>query len=304
MSEAFRGNAAILHDLFNHEAGSAAEDTSLLGLDDSDSEEDSAGSFVRIEDKYLVNKQAGTALLKLLETQLAPDYPVPGTTFTLIESLYLESPDCHVLRSHFGSAEERFKLRSRRYGNNGNWTDDTIFLELKKKRKRDGLCRKERFRIRPADYQAMLDGQLLEVTPELLAMNGDIKPKRLAKRVKRVNKLVQTFGLSCQSRVIYRRKAYEKDGFRVTVDDSLRFENLRSMESSIASAVLDEIHESSTWRRFSEARAQIGDSFLVEVKHSGEIPAWVTEFLSQVGARKVSFSKYCYSLVSSLEGGN
>jgi hypothetical protein len=298
LSDAFRGNAAFLHDLYHHDSGSHAE-SGLFGSEEAD--EEGAGSFVRIEDKYLVDKKSGPALLRMLETQLAPDYPVPGTSFTLIESLYLESPDCQVLRSHFGSAEERFKLRSRRYGNDGNWTDDTIFLELKRKRKRDGVCRKERFRIRPDEYQALLGGQLIEVTPELLAMNSDLKPKRLAKRVKRVNQLVQELGLTCQSRVTYRRKAYEKDGLRVTVDDSLGFENLRPLEHDLATNVLGEIHESTTWPKFAEARERVGECFLVEVKHSGQVPAWVTEFFAQVGASKVSFSKYCYSVVETLE---
>src|SRR5687767_9605868 len=99
----------------------------------------------RIEEKFIMPARLKPSLLEALERNLKPNYPHPGTRFTLIESIYFDSDALSLFREHFTSPLKRFKLRTRRYGPNGLWSLNDALIELKAKEGR--VTRKLRTRV-------------------------------------------------------------------------------------------------------------------------------------------------------------
>lgn len=258
-----------------------------------------AGTFERIEDKFFVPRSAETELYHWLHQTLRPSYPDPKTRFTAIQSLYLDTDDLEIFNSHFRALPSRFKLRTRRYAPDGVWPQTAESL-LELKVKKEGVCRKTRFRLGRMDHCLLLEGHSITLTPGLRNLNQDLELPQLEKRLTRTNHLVSKLGLRPRCMVTYVRHAFEKDGLRVTVDRDLSYQILRPVRPEIAEASIEQ-------PTFESARAMRrnfinGTPLVVEVKHDGTVPAWLRSLLAAIGAREVSFSKYCYSMTDHLTG--
>jgi SPX domain protein involved in polyphosphate accumulation len=251
-----------------------------------------AETFVRIEDKFLIPRERSTELFRLLDENLDPSYPNPGMNFNLIESLYFDTDNLDVYRSHFMQLDTRFKMRIRRYATNGEWKDDAVHLELKAKEM--GVSKKARFKIGPSECSVLALGQRLPLSLELVRRNQKLGALVLLKRMSRINNLVTRLSLRPQGKVTYVRRAYERDGLRVTVDDQIRYQ----MITPPSAAVRQDIAKQEIWKTAQAMRETFRreDHLVLEVKHSGVVPEWVTKFVQGVGREKASFSKYCFSI--------
>lgn len=246
-------------------------------------------SFVRIEDKFVIPKTHLPALLNLLNLNLKPSYFEAGTEFNVIESLYFDSESLKVYQDHFKSGANRFKLRLRTYAPNGKYPVETEPVHLEMKQKSDGVCRKFRFKVGPAEKQELLQGKPI---PPAMALRK--KKATLRERVLQVNATIGFHKLRPQARITYQRLAFEKDGLRVTVDDKITAEILTPVDAAVCSLVAQS-------DGFRKAKAMIeryngGEVVIVEVKHSGTIPTWISEFFATSKIKTASFSKYAYAI--------
>ncbi len=251
-----------------------------------------AETFVRIEDKFLIPRERSLELFELLESNLEPSYPQAGTQFNLIESLYFDTENLDVFRSHFQQLESRFKMRIRRYATNGEWKDDAVHLELKAKEM--GVSKKARFKIGPTECSILSLGQRIPLSLELVRRNQKLGALTLLKRMSRINSLVSRLSLRPQGRITYLRRAYERDNLRVTVDDQIRYQILAPTPASTREEILGAPIWGTAQAMRSGFRKQ--DHLILEVKHRGQIPEWVTRFTESVGTQKTSFSKYCFAI--------
>jgi SPX domain protein involved in polyphosphate accumulation len=256
----------------------------------------SLDTFTRIEDKYLCPRGLAPRLLKLLETRMDKDM---GFDFTHIESVYFDSDDLHIYKSHFMNLPSRFKLRIRRYAPHGIPQDDSNHLELKIKEK--GVCNKYRFQISNRDVELLSAGQAIPVSLTLQKLNSKMESKTLLKRLDSVNRAVSEFNLRPMTSVKYVRRGFEREGFRVTIDDGIQVELLRPLRNELVS----EISHGPIWGKATEMRDRFhrADSMVLEVKHTNNIPGWMTEFLAQHGIAEVSMSKYIVTMSGRLSDG-
>jgi hypothetical protein len=256
-------------------------------------------TFVRLEQKFLLPKSAWAELQHLLDRYSEPSYLEAATDFNLIESTYYDSSELKIYTDHFTNLVSRVKVRTRRYAPNGEWKHKSVFIEVKKKA--DGICTKERLKL-PVDQCALLArGEALAISEDLTKKNKKVDAQDLCERVALINNLVQNFNLRPQARVVYQRQAYEKDGFRVTVDDNLNYELLRPIDP----AVVQTVKNSEFWSRANYMRGLFdpGHVLILELKHNGVIPLWMSEFLAQNNIGRSQFSKYCFSITSSILKG-
>lgn len=255
-----------------------------------------ANRFVRIENKYLIPKSLSPELLALLGRHLDPCYPTPGTHYNLIESLYFDSERLDIFLEHFLASEKRYKLRIRRYAPNGIFTDEGILLELKAKQ--NGITEKTRFRIGRKEHALLSESRPIELNESLLSLNPSIDPDTLEYRIGQINDIVRQLGLRPFCNITYKRQAFERDGLRITCDEDVRFSLLRPVSTEallkiinspvveLALAMRNHFREESCW--------------VLEVKHDGVVPIWISDFLNRVNRTEVSFSKYCYSITEAL----
>jgi SPX domain protein involved in polyphosphate accumulation len=249
-------------------------------------------TFERIEDKFIVRKEMGPWLVRMILQHMKPSYPDPTTDFTLIQSLYLDSPDLWIYTSHFEAELPRIKLRLRQYAPNGVWRDDLSLVELKSKK--DGVSSKVRFKLGYLSAAKLSQGKTIPLTASLLRLNNEMNPTKLAKRLARVNELIREHKLRPQCSVTYHRQAFEGDGIRLTIDSDIQ----SKIMSELNRERIGEFVATPDWDKASLMRKLFlkDDYLLIEVKHSGLIPRWTSEMLSQFSAEQVSFSKYCFSV--------
>ncbi len=243
----------------------------------------------RIEEKFLVPAEFKPPFLEALSRRLKRSYPHLSTRYTMIESVYLDSDAMDLLRDHFLSPDRRFKVRTRRYGPNGDWIEDEAMLEMKCKNGR--VSTKPRFEVDPESLKRILSGKGVELTQDLGRRNQGLNAGVLEHRLACINTVLRTWRLKPASRILYRRHAFAEVGLRVTLDDRLECRLLRPVRDSRISPMLAEMR-----RRFLER-----DYFILEVKHSGSFPDWLRDLLRSRGADAVSFSKYCFAASGGLE---
>jgi hypothetical protein len=251
-----------------------------------------AHTFVRIEDKFLVPLTEQPALLSLCGENLARA-DVGGARFTVVESIYLDTPDLAFLRDHVGGQGERVKLRVRRYAPNGVFAKGVSFLEAKIKSA--GVCTKERFAIDGASFGAIVTGAPLSVSAALIAANPEISGKKLAARVARIEDLRLRRAVMPRVTVRYRRIAFEGQNVRVTLDQDLTFTPTAPISARVAASVRRELQANPSKNHAKKLEPH--RTMILEVKHQGARPAWLDEFTAGIGVPTTSFSKYCFAML-------
>lgn len=251
----------------------------------------SEGEFKRIEDKYIVAKDMQELVFQTLSQNMDESYFENDTHYTLIESIYFDSPDVIFFKDHFNpEVLKRYKMRVRRYGPNGTWNTENYLLEVK--RKKEGQCKKVRFTIGQIELDVINVGLQLELTPRLIKLNEKMKLETLKKRIEKVNELIQKYGLVPSRSIIYKRYAFEKNGFRATIDLDLQEKSLIDLNRLQSQDFL----QKGIWDKANKLvfKFKGEDKFILELKHGGEIPLWAKKMLSDYKISKTSFSKYCY----------
>ena len=214
--------------------------------------------FQRYEAKFLLRADQKERLLTLAEPYIAPDQYGK----TLIRNLYYDTDDYRLIRRSLERPIYKEKLRIRSYGDTTH--ESPVYLELKKKYK--GVVYKRRMVL--PEHQAVSWLEAGEKLPE----SGQIQEE--------IAYFCQYYGnLRPRLFLSYRREAYyDRNGgdLRITFDEDIRFrrDKLSLTEAPGGTPLLED------------------GQFLMEIKTSGGIPLWLTEFLSRENIYKASFSKY------------
>jgi len=118
----------------------------------------------RMELKYCVPAPVSDYVLDVARAYLVPDVLALGRR-QRVTSLYLDTPQLTFLRWHRDRADDRFKLRIRRYGEQ---PAPTLYAELK--RKTGSVVRKRRAGFPTKSLHAVLEGwsALSGATPKML----------------------------------------------------------------------------------------------------------------------------------------
>jgi hypothetical protein len=236
----------------------------------------------RIEEKFVIPARLKPWVLQLIERHLKPLYPDTRTRFTLVESIYFDTDSLGLFVQHFTSPARRFKLRTRRYGPNGIWSHEEAMVELKAKEGR--LSRKDRILVGHEQYVELFRGAPIQ----------DL----LTRKIKEANPELQGSIFKPRCRIAYLRHAFEKNGVRVTLDDNLEFQSLAPVNAQLRDSL--SATPSAPAIQVMRDRFVSGEQVILELKHLGERPAWLSEFLATHSIRNASFSKYCYAMAQEL----
>jgi len=256
-----------------------------------------ASLFKRFEDKYIIPIAMKEDLDKLLNKHLQPDYPDKKTKFTDMKSIYFDSSNLDMVKHHVSNAESRFKIRTREYAPNGKLNkSDFTYLEVKAKH--GNVSDKFRIKVPNDSMEIFKSGKPLLPTVRLIKANPHIGIADLVNRIQDLNKAMSTFNLRPSCEVNYTRNAFSdgnpNDGFRVTYDQNVR--------SSVLDLVPTKGLENLTKDDSKELLLPMLNGYspsnhiILEVKHHGSTPDWLTQFLNANNLTKTSFSKYCYSM--------
>ncbi len=224
----------------------------------------------RTEDKYIISKVQAEKMKQLISEKMAPSYPNPLTTFTLIKSTYLDTHCVKSYEDHINKKDDRKKMRVRIYGNNGTWANNEAYLEVKETRQ-SGEKKKSRARLWDDDNTDFFHGKGKEFLDD-------------------VHKKILDKGLRPVCSIQYRREAFEDpDGFRVTFDSDLSYS--KEGETIIKSKQdLDMLRALDIGTKYNPKT-----DVIMEVKHDGE-PGWFKDLIKQQNIQPTSFSKYAFSM--------
>lgn len=259
------------------------------------------GFFQRYEDKILLTSEEAEYIKGIVEKKMSPSYLDANVEFTLIESIYFDSPALGFFRHHMEGREDRYKMRLRHYGPNGFWAkNDRYLLEIK--RKQAGVTKKKRFVIPEEGFDDIRKGRLIPypLTREFRDVNSEVTPGKLVKRVNFANDLMNKYELSPKLIIQYLRYAYEdQEGkFRVTFDSNLIGDHVWLIEPEKIRDIKNQPYFEKVQRfgdKFSE------DMVVMELKHlAGGVPNWMEDALTEIKKEKGSFSKYCYFTAKSV----
>jgi SPX domain protein involved in polyphosphate accumulation len=208
-----------------------------------------------------------------------------------MKSTYFDSAALDMVQHHLSKAESRFKIRTREYAPDGKLhKSDFTYLEVKAKH--GNVSDKFRIKVPNGHMAAFTEGKPLLTDIKLAKANPHIGLADLVKRVDDLNNAMTTFMLRPSCEVSYARSAFSDgvvDGLRVTFDEGVRFNVLNDGNSGSLSKNDPDINN--MVNGYSPQ-----DHIILEVKHHGNVPDWLTQFLNKNNVAKTSFSKYCYSM--------
>ena len=214
--------------------------------------------FKRYELKYMIDREQKERLLAGLSEHLTPDRYGHST----IRNIYYDTDSYRLIRRSIERPEYKEKLRVRSYARAGE--DSTVFVEIKKKykkvvyKRRVSLPQREALDWLSGEKHTELDTQIVREIDYFTSFYETLSPKLF---------------------LTYEREAYyDKNDptFRVTFDENIL---ARTSELSLCSDL--------------GGKSLLEDGkVLMEIKCSGGIPLWMTEFLSREKIYKTSFSKY------------
>lgn len=218
--------------------------------------------FKRYEMKFLLNRDQKERLKKLMSNHMEEDSYGRST----IRSLYFDTPTYRIIRASIEKPVYREKLRIRSYKKAKH--DDEIFVELKKKYKKVVYKR----RINMTEQEAM--------NYICCKNDGDVEQSQIKNEIDYFLDYYEDIRPSVL--ITYDREAFYEVGnrdFRVTFDENILW---RKEDLSLCSEI------------YGEALLEEGYT-LMEVKTTGGIPVWMTDFLTEEKIYKATFSKYGFA---------
>lgn len=257
---------------------------------DSDIKNNTFAELERVEKKYIIKLEDMPDIIKEIESHLKPAYTDPKTKYIYINSIYLDSEDRKSFKNHISGYQKRQKIRLRSYSPNGI-KDDTTFLEVKEK---DGEeTHKSRLQLDKDNLENVKSGKKIDLTDELIKINSPLFPySSLNKFVKKFNNLVDSMGLRPVVEVNYRREAFGKGSFRITVDSNVTGHSVGSVSLSDAY----KIKKSVDWSRVKDYKDSYSrsENAILEIKYDNKIPVWTQKLLDEYDLKEEKFSKYIY----------
>lgn len=213
----------------------------------------------RHEWKIEINAADLLALRSRLRVLMEPDAHAADGRYR-IRSLYFDDPTDRALREKIDGVNRREKFRIRYY--NG----DTGFINLEKKSKLNGLCRKQAVRLTAEQAQEIADGSIPQIRQNAPPLLQEFCYK------------MKTEGLRPKVVVDYTWESfvYRPGNVRVTFDYNIRT-GLRCTDFLNADLVT----------------VPAGDSpILMEVKWDAFLPDVIRDAVQMTGRRASAFSKY------------
>lgn len=214
--------------------------------------------FKRYEIKFLLDRAQKAQVLEAMEPYMVPDAYGNST----IRNIYFDTENFRLIRRSLEKPVYKEKLRLRSYSLAAE--DGDIFVELKKKYR--GVVYKRRL-ILPQN----------EAMEALLRHEAIPGHDQITEEINYFCRFYET--LRPVVFLSYDREAWHSrtgDELRVTFDENVRCRGDR----------LSLCEEPSGYALLPEGKV------LMEVKTPGAIPLWLVHCLTEVGARKASFSKY------------
>ncbi len=165
----------------------------------------------RHEWKHEINALDRLTLRARLSAVMQWDKHAPGGG-ERVRSLYFDSPNDKALREKIDGVNAREKFRIRCYNN------DTSYLMLEKKSKRNGLCLKESCRLSAEEAQRIVDGELAWLLDPDRPLCAELYAK------------MQSQGLRPKTIVDFTRDpfVYAPGNVRVTIDYNIRTGQFRT----------------------------------------------------------------------------
>ncbi|MBQ8348618.1 MAG: polyphosphate polymerase domain-containing protein [Ruminococcus sp.] len=223
-------------------------------------------TFARKEIKFLLNMQQYESLMNVIHEYMNPDkYCVGGREYG-IYNIYYDTPDDFLIRESLAKPYYKEKIRLRSYYSPAA-SDDTVFLEIKKKI--GGIVTKRRVSMTLAESEAYFYERS---KPEIT--------KYITEQVFReLDVFLDHYPVVPKQYISYQREAFfgkDNSDFRLTFDRKIteRRYDLGLDYESYGNFIIGE------------------DQRLMEVKVSDAIPDWLVGKLSELQIYKTSFSKY------------
>lgn len=214
--------------------------------------------FSRYEIKYMLTLEQKQKIMEIMKGYMSADKYGRST----IRNVYYDTDTYLLIRRSIGKPIYKEKLRVRSYEQADK--DSTVFVELKKKYKK--VVYKRRISMPEKDAELWLAQK-----------ERCHKSTQISKEIDYFLDYYKT--LHPVVFLSYEREAYYSDSdqsFRVTFDDNIL---CRQTDLSLTMGVYG-------------TPILPNGKVLMEIKCSGGIPLWMTEFLSKEKIYKTSFSKY------------
>jgi SPX domain protein involved in polyphosphate accumulation len=254
----------------------------------------------RIEDKYIVPRDHYDTVKQCVEANLKPHYPSEGTQYTLIRSIYFDSPDLTFLKQHLNKIEDRRKIRIRSYAPNGVWGNEH-FAEVKYKS--NGLTKKHRLRVNEAQIQSLIKNQQIDIDNELQVNNPDLSKDELEVKAKLFNYLLKINNAKPVVAITYKRFSYIDDEatIKITIDQDVKCAPVELIKLPHITDLLNQ----DLWKELQKVGERFSnkEDFLLEVKHLDHTPDWVDNMIKDLKLDETAFSKYawaCYQIIKHL----
>jgi hypothetical protein len=230
--------------------------------------------FNRFEIKFLTDIEKAKIFEKTVAEYMEADRfsKTTGKSYS-VYNIYFDNSSDDIIRHSLSKPYYKEKLRLRTY----NLTEGPLFLEIKKKignvisKRRVAIARKNLF-------------QNNNFTAQII--NKSFTEKQIYREIEYFINFTNVFPkvFIAYDRVAYTGKG--KEYFRVTFDTNIRTrrENIFFDSGGEGEALID------------------NDTCVLEVKHTGAIPLWLTAELSRLRIYKQSFSKYGNEYIKLLTG--
>jgi hypothetical protein len=243
----------------------------------------SAGDLVlsRYECKYFAAPPLVDALRAHLRPFVRPDAFAAGHEDHryLVSSLYLDSPDLRLYRTTVEGIKTRFKLRIRRYAEDGT---APAFLEIKQRL--SDIVIKRRTSVDGEHATALLDGLVASMPRH----GGPVAAEDSVEGAFRA--YATLLDARPSARIRYLREAYEStagEGVRITFDTLV--------EHAIAAD--GDANGRATWHRTPV------EGVIVEVKFTEAFPSWVASLVTTFQLQRQSIPKYVLSMDAAIREG-
>jgi SPX domain protein involved in polyphosphate accumulation len=223
--------------------------------------------FKRYEKKYLISKEQGVVLQKLISQHMAID----RFGEYLIQDLYFDTADWDIIRKSIEKPLYKEKLRLRFYDQYS--PESECFLELKKKF--DGIVYKRRMAIPLKELKNRC------VTEIVSSIDSQIS--------REIGFYLQNNMVSEKIHIAYKRTAYtdlENRDLRITFDKDIFF-HLGPFKKNNP----DDYHLTQKQMILDQ------NQMVMEIKATNAMPLWLTQALSNNSIFPASFSKFgvCYT---------
>lgn len=241
----------------------------------------------REEDKYVINKKYYNQVLDEVESRMKPYYPKKGTEYTITKTQYLDDDKLGFVKAHLRGDENRYKLRVRTYGPDGEF-DKQAYLEVKYKI--GDVKKKDRILISDSALLSVMGGKSLPA--DVRKDNLHMTKEEYTDCENLINQFSQK-GLSPVTQAQYKRMSFKSSDCRVTIDTGLVTTSFATLKKFAATETLEDQHKLSEY----SGKFNASDDFILEVKYDieDEMPKWISDLLDDVKADP-GFSKYMFSV--------